>query len=186
MKPNFDAPIPGEHFLSDKRNYPWHRPPQIKTYNGTVEYVMTRLEDEQTSELVFSLIQMERPLTNIVASLLMQGIAKGKFQIDMALLASGPIYRYIKMIADKEGFDYNDGFSDKRLPITPTTLKMALGIIDPDSEDEDVSEGDVEEPTLPEGGLMGIPTEEDRNAAPVEEQEAMLGMLEEEEETDGV
>jgi hypothetical protein len=33
---------------------------------------------------------------------------------------------------------------------------------------------------------MGLPTEEDRNAAPVEEQEAMLGMLEEEEETDGV
>lgn len=186
MKPNFDGPIPGEHFLSDKRNYPWHRPPQISSYNGTVEYVMGRLEDDQTSELVFSLIQMERPLTNIVASLMMQGIAKGKFQIDMALLAAGPVYRYIKMIADKEGFKYNDGFSDERMPITPTTLKMAMGIIDPEGEEDDVAESDVEAVTVPEGGLMGKPTTEELEAAPAEEQEAMLGMVEEEEETDVV
>ena len=185
-KPEFDGPIPGEHFLSDKRNYPWHRPPQIKSYNGTVEYVMGRLDDEQTSELVFSLIQMERPLTNIVASLMLQGVSKGKFQIDMALLAAGPVYRYIKMIADKEGFKYNDGFSDKRTPITPTTLKLAMGIIDPIDDAEEVSETPAEPVTMPEGGLMGRPSADDLEIAPVDEQEAMLGMLEEEEETDVV
>ena len=29
----FDAPIAGENFTSDTRNYPWHRPPEITDYD---------------------------------------------------------------------------------------------------------------------------------------------------------
>lgn len=183
-KPIFDAPIPGEHYTSDTRNYPWHRPADIPDYDGTVDYVIGRMQDEVTAEIVYSLMEMDRPLTNIVAGLLLQGIARGKFQIDVAVLAAGPIYRYLKMLADKEGMKYNDGFSDKRKPITATTLKLALGIVEDAPEEEDVSESQGEAPTEPEGGLMGMPSQIDTSAAPEAEQEAMLGLTEEEVEED--
>lgn len=175
------GPIPGENFTSDTRNYPWHRPPELETVEATVEYVMSKMEQEETAELVFALMEMERPLTNIVSGLLMQGIAKGKFQIDMALLAAGPIFRYLQIIADKEGIKYEDGLTRKRMPITATTLKMALGIIDSDDEVEDSPESDEEPATEAQGGLMGVPTEEETMAAPDDVQAAMLGMTEEEE-----
>ena len=177
------GPIPGENFLSEKRNYVWHRPPDIETFDETVSYVIQRISEEQTSELVFSLMEIDRPLTNIVSGLMLQGVARGKFQIDMAILAAGPVYRYLKMIADNKGIKYNDGLNKKRMPITPTVLKAALGIIDeePVQEKEVASESAQEAPTVPMGGLMGSPEPVDQNVAPAEEQAAMLGMREEEE-----
>lgn len=175
-RPIFDAPIPGEHYTSDTRNYPWHRPADIPDYDGTVDYVIGRMQDEVTAEIVYSLMKMDRPLTNIVSGLLLQGIARGKFQIDVAVLAAGPIYRYLKMLADKEGIKYNDGFSEKRQPITATTLKMALGIIDdPEPEEEIAPESAGEARTEPSMGLMGRPSQEDTMTASDAEQAAMLG-----------
>jgi len=175
------GPIPGENFLSEKRNYVWHRPADIETFDETVSYVIQRISEEQTSEIVFSLMEIDRPLTNIVSGLMLQGVARGKFQIDMAVLAAGPVYRYLKMIADNKGIKYNDGLNKKRMPITPTTLKAALGIIDEEPVQEVASESAQEAPTVPMGGLMGSPEPVDQNVAPAEEQAAMLGMREEEE-----
>ena len=175
------GPIPGENLLSDSRNYPWHRPPEVETVDGTVEYVMGKMQEEEVAELVFSMMELERPLTNIVTGLLLQGVASGKFQIDMALLAAGPVYRYIKMIADKENIKYEDGLKRQSMPITATTLKMALGIVEDTPEVEAVAEGVPEAPQPPQTGFMAAPTEEDKTAAPDEVQAAMLGMTEEEE-----
>tara|TARA_B100000963_G_C22622953_1_gene670873 strand:- start:149 stop:700 length:552 start_codon:yes stop_codon:yes gene_type:complete len=175
------GPIPGENFLSDKRNYPWHRPPELETVDATVEYVMGKMQEEETAELVFSMMELERPLTNIVTGLLLQGVATGKFQIDMALLAAGPVYRYIKMIADNENIKYEDGLKRQTMPITATTLKMAMGIIDDDPEEKPEADSAPEAPQEPLTGFMAAPTEEDKTAAPDKVQAAMLGMTEEEE-----
>lgn len=175
-----NGPIPGENFLADTRNYPWHRPPEVETYDGTVEYVMQRMENEETAEIVYSLMEIGRPLTNIVAGLMMQGIGRGKFQIDMAILAAGPVYRYLQMLADSAGIKYETGLDAKRIPITATTMRMALGVIE--DEEEDTPETASEAPTIPEGGLMGAPTAQDTTEAPADEQAAMLGMTDEEEE----
>lgn len=181
FNPQAAGPIPGENFTADTRNYPWHRPPEIDTYDGTVQYVMDRMRDEQTAEIVYSLMEMGRPLTNIVAGLMMQGIGRGKFQIDMAVLAAGPVYRYLEILAEGGGINYEDGLDKKRTPITSTTLKMMLGFIEDTEEEEDTPESAVEAATAPVGGLMGVPEDMDTTVAPAEEQAAMLGMTEEEE-----
>lgn len=175
-----NGPIPGENFLADTRNYPWHRPPEVDTYDGTVEYVMQRMENEETAEIVYSLMEIGRPLTNIVAGLMMQGIGRGKFQIDMAILAAGPVYRYLQMLADGAGIKYETGLDAKRIPITATTMRMVLGVVE--DEEEDTPETASEAPTMPEGGLMGAPTSQDTTEAPADEQASMLGMTTEEEE----
>lgn len=179
--PKTVGPVPGENYTSDTRNYPWHRPPEAETYDDTVAYVMERMNDEQTAEIVYSLMEMGRPLTNIVSGLLMQGIGRGKFQIDMAVLAAGPVYRYLQILADSEGIKYDDGMSSNRTPITSVTLKRLMGVMD-DVEEEDAPESDTEARTAPSEGLMGAPSPEGNDVAPAEEQAAMLGMTDEEEE----
>ena len=179
--PKQTGPIPGENFTSDTRNYPWHRPPEVETYDGTVEYVMDRMTDETTAEIVYSLMKIGRPLTNIVSGLMMQGIGRGKFQIDMAIMAAGPVYRYLQALADAEGISYESGLDKKRTPITSVTLKRLMGVVD-DVEGEDAPESDTEARTAPSEGLMGMPSQEDTVEAPAEEQAAMLGMSVEEEE----
>ena len=175
----FDAPIAGENFTSDTRNYPWHRPPEITDYDDGVDYIIEKLGEKEQAELTYSMLEIGLPITTVVSSMLMQGISKGKFPIDIAILIAGPLARYIEIIAKKNDIKYEMGIEEKnRQPITPTSLKMALGIFEEDEDEE------VELPEeSPEGaeGFMAPPMDMDGSASP-EEQASMLGQIEEDEE----
>ena len=174
----FSAPIPGANFTTDTRNYGWHRPPEITNFDDGVEYLIRKMDDPDQSDLIFSLIEMKTPITVIVSTLMLQAISRGKIPIDLGILMSGPVARYIEILAKSEGLPYEMGADDKdRLSITPTALKVALGIID--SEDELPPEEVLAlSGSKSEGGLMTRP--DGTTAAPAEEQEAMLGMAVEE------
>ncbi|MDA8860401.1 hypothetical protein N9014_00790 [bacterium] len=171
-----DAPVPGANLLADTRNYPWHRPPDITDYDEAVSYMISRISQEEQAELVYSLLQIDTTVTTIVSGLLMQSIAKGKIPIDLAILISGPVARYIEVIAQTNGYKYDMGTdTSDRVKITPTLLKMAMGIVDEDDEEmEDTPEEVVS--AMPEGGLMGAPMDQDKMTASEEEQASMLGM----------
>jgi hypothetical protein len=179
----FDAPIAGANYAADTRNYPWHRPPDLVNYDEGVDYLIQKMNEPQELELVYALLDIDAHVSTIVSSLLMQGISRGKFSIDLAILMAGPIARYIGILADEQDIKYNMGVGDEdRVSITPTSLKLALGILDNDGEEETL-EVLSEVPVMQEGGLMGAPTGDDM-AASEDEQAAMLGMVEEEESTD--
>ena len=181
MASMFDAPIPGSNYASDTKNYPWHRPPDITEYDEAVDYMIRKLDDPDEHELVFSLLEIDTKVTTVVSTLLMQGISRGKFPIDLAILMAGPLARYISIVADSQGIKYEVGIEDTdRISITPTSLKMALGIIE--TEDDDLPEEPVEEAaSRPDtGGIMGAASAEEIDPASEDEQAAMLGMGEEE------
>lgn len=171
-----DAPVPGANLLADTRNYPWHRPPDITDYDEAVSYMISRISQEEQAELVYSLLQIDTTVTTVVSGLLMQSIAKGKIPIDLAILISGPVARYIEVLAQTNGYKYDMGTdTSDRVKITPTLLKMAMGIVDEDDEEmEDTPEEVVS--AIPEGGLMGAPMDQDKMTASDEEQASMLGM----------
>lgn len=171
-----DAPVPGANLLADTRNYPWHRPPDITDYDEAVSYMISRISQEEQAELVYSLLQIDTTVTTVVSGLLMQSIAKGKIPIDLAILISGPVARYIEVIAQTNGYKYDMGTdTSDRVKITPTLLKMAMGIVEDDEEDEMEATPEVVS-ALPEGGLMGAPMDQDKMTASEEEQASMLGM----------
>lgn len=171
-----DAPVPGANLLADTRNYPWHRPPDITDYDEAVSYMISRISQEEQAELVYSLLQIDTTVTTVVSGLLMQSIAKGKIPIDLAILISGPVARYIEVIAQTNGYKYDMGTdTSDRVKITPTLLKMAMGIVEDDEEEEMEATPEVVS-AMPEGGLMGAPTDADKMTATDEEQASMLGM----------
>ena len=170
----FEAPIPGANLVADTRNYPWHRPPDITDYDEAVNYMIDRITQEEQAEMIYSLMELDAPVFAIVSGLLMQAIARGKFQIDLAILIAGPIARYIQIWADDEGYKYEMGLDDpNRVRVTPTILKVALGIVDDEDEEEEVKEPVV----MPAGGLMGAPEELPEGTASDDEQAAMLGLI---------
>ena len=171
-----DAPVPGANLLADTRNYPWHRPPDITDYDEAVSYMISRISQEEQAELVYSLLQIDTTVTTVVSGLLMQSIAKGKIPIDLAILISGPVARYIEVLAQTNGYKYDMGTdTSDRVKITPTLLKMAMGIVEDDEEDEMEATPEVVS-AIPEGGLMGAPMDQDKMTASDEEQASMLGM----------
>lgn len=186
MTPNFKGPIPGANLLADPRKYPWHRPPEIIEYDEAVDYMLNKISEDEQSELIYSLLQIDINVPTIVSSLLMQAISRGKIPIDLAVLVAGPMARYIEIIAKMEGYKYDMGLDDSdRIKVTPTLLKQALGIIDNEETEDPMQEGPIVTPAdIPMGGLMGGAPEEE-GVAPEDEQAAMLG-LNVEEDTDGL
>ena len=169
-----DAPIAGANYAADTRNYPWHRPPDITSYDEGVDYLITKMQEPEELELVYALLEIDATIATVVTSVLMQGISRGKFSIDLAILMSGPVARYIGILADEQEMKYDMGVGDdSRIKITPTSLKLALGIVDDVEEvvPEDIAP--VEPIEAPMNGLMGAPGGD--MTASDEEQAAMLG-----------
>jgi hypothetical protein len=174
MMQKLDAPIAGANYAADTRNYPWHRPPDITSYDEGVDYLITKMQEPEELELVYALLEIDATIATVVTSVLMQGISRGKFSIDLAILMSGPVARYIGILADEQEIKYDMGVGDdSRIKITPTSLKLALGIVDDVEEvvPEDIAP--VEPVEAPMNGLMGAPSGD--MTASDEEQAAMLG-----------
>ena len=169
-----EAPIAGANYAADTRNYPWHRPPDITSYDEGVDYLITKMQEPEELELVYALLEIDATIATVVTSVLMQGISRGKFSIDLAILMSGPVARYIGILADEQEIKYDMGVGDdSRIKITPTSLKLALGIVDDVEEVVPEAIAPVDPVEAPMNGLMGAPSGD--MTASDEEQAAMLG-----------
>ena len=149
------------------------------------------MKEPQELELVYALLTIDTKVATVVSSILMQGISRGKFSIDLAILMAGPVARFVGILADEQNIKYDMGVGDEdRLVITPTALKLALNIIDQDEETIQPDEVVMEASVTPEGGLMSTPTETETASAT--EQAKMLGavaeveVVEEQETEDGL
>lgn len=180
------APIAGANYLANTKNYPWHRPPDIVDYDEGVDYILNKIKEPEQQEMLFSLMEIDTHVSTIVSTLLLQSISKGKFAVDLAVLIAGPIARYISIIADAEDVKYNMGTSDDgRAKVTPTALKVAMGIME-EGEEPPAPKPVADEPDIPEGGLMGKPNPDEMMSASDQEQAEMLGMGSEEEQPNGM
>lgn len=179
MRLPVDAPIPGANFTADTRNYPWHRPPAYTDYDEAVEYLIGKVDEPDQSDLVMSLIQLKMDVTSAVTAMLLQAISKGKIGIDLAILVAGPVVRHIDIMAKEAGLKPKLLIESRKAKVTPTSLKLAMGIVD---DDEIPDRPSTPAPALPEGGLMGSPSEAAALSATEEEQASMLGMTNTEEE----
>jgi len=173
----FEAPITGANYTSDTKNYPWHRPPDIVSYDEGVDYLINKMNEPEELEMVYSLLAIEAQVATIVSSILMQGISRGKFSIDLGVLMAGPLARYIGILADEQDIKYDMGISNKdRIKVTPTSLRIALGIVD--GNQEEILEEKIEEPVEENAGLMSVQPIDD-TVASTDEQAEMLGSVEE-------
>lgn len=175
--PRFKSPIPGENFTANTRNYPWHRPPQFSGYDQSIEAMIKRMDAPKEGELIYSLIELDVPVYIIVSNFLMRHIMRGFISIDTAILMAGPLARTIEIIGKNNGQSPDMTTEDpKDVTITPTLLKLQMGDV---SVIEDLKEEAPEEDGL---GLMAVDPAEIVDVAPDEEQAAMLGAVEDEEE----
>ena len=185
--PKFDGPISGENFTADTRNYPWHRPPEITGFNEGVTRLIKNMDEEREMQLIYSLLELDIPVAIITSNMLMRNIAKGIIPIDLAVLMAGPVARYIEILAKDNNVKADmDTSIPGQQPITPTMLKLQMGSVEDLQdvlEEEGVDLGEaVAEEELPAGGLMGSAPDAGAETATEEEQAAMLGMVDDEEE----
>jgi hypothetical protein len=180
-KPIPDAPIPGENYTSDWRNYPWHRPPDISNVDEAVEFVANHLAESDEGLQYMSYLKVGVSVAAVTDMILTLGIADGKWSIDFAILIAGPVARLVTIMAKGYGIEYEMGIDTDADFMPSERLKVEFEMAEENKEAmkqemdkvAETAEEDVGEP-VDEGGLM--------SPAPDDEQNAMLGYDGEEDE----
>ena len=180
-QPTFDAPIPGENFTSDTKNYPWHRPPEYTDYDESIDYVLTLMSGDQQIASAMSLLDAGISLPTVVDMIITGRIANGYVGIDLGILIAGPVARFLEIMAMSYDIEVSMGKEDELPMPTPAYVKSLVAQVEETEEDEeveDVLEGQEDTPD-PSMGLMGAPSKI--------EQDMMLGQsdIEEEEVIEG-
>jgi hypothetical protein len=173
----FDAPIPGENYTSDTKNYPWHRPPEIDDLDAGIEYSMNALLDDE--DMFFQYMAYLDSGLSIVTTtdiFVTMGIANGKWTPDFALLLAGPVSRILEIMSKAYGINAELGLESGKIPPTGVFKKAARdGTLMPREEVREEVEEALDLPPST-GGMTGLGAPADMMmAAPEDEQMAMLG-----------
>ena len=137
----FDGPIPGENYLSDTKNYPWHRPPEYTTKDEAIDHIVSVLKKPKSVFAVVQMMEMGLSVADVTGVLLMKGISKGKWSIDLALMLAGPVAHILVILAKKAEINYELGLSDQYDGPTKAYFKAVekdqfSGELDKDTEKE--------------------------------------------------
>jgi len=173
--PEFDGPIPGENYTSETKNYPWHRPPDLAGVQEVVESAMERMSQPEQSSIILSGLEAGGTILDFVSYAMLSGVGKGRTSIDTAILAAGPIARYIEAMANAEGITPDKGWKTEPNIVTKTDVELSLGRL-PKEEDVDEEDTPDDEPAT---GLMAASS---KDTASPDTQMAMLGYSDEDEE----
>lgn len=103
---NFSAPIPGESLTREPGNAPWEQPPLYSKMGDSLDFYMKRLEDDDTMEEVFGLLEGGLPVSTLVDTLTSVGVMEGYHTIDVSILLQPVLTDYISEMADVAGVEF--------------------------------------------------------------------------------
>jgi hypothetical protein len=167
-----DMPIPGENFTSDTKGYPWHQPPEFTALGPALDKMAQKMTDKKTAPLLISMVETGLPLYKVAQIIVMEGMANGKWTLDLGLLLAGPITKIMEVLCNIYEVEYTIGIEDEDdMP----TGKFTRGILDINNEVADKGvlrivqqempniKAEAEEQETPEGGSPEAagPTEEE-------------------------
>ena len=173
----FDGPIPGANYTSDTRNYPWHRPPDLNSFDESVEYFLNKVSRPETMSFMASSMANGATIVELTTLSVLKMIKEGSVTPDMGILVAGPIAKTLEMIAEGQEIEYQRGWQQEPDLMTPERMKKEME--EPDEMEE--IPFDIRTTTLDQDiENEGLMAERDADVAPLDEQQAMLGGTEEE------
>lgn len=156
----FDAPIPGENYTSDTRNYAWHRPPEYTSFDDALEYLFEIVTEEEAAIAIISMMEIGVDISSLVGMTMTKGLGAGKWSQDMALLLAGPLAHIFVIMARAYEVDFDLGLdAPKRIP-TSVFMRAAEGE-DLEGFDPETLEQGAETMSSMQGGFMSGASEEE-------------------------
>jgi hypothetical protein len=158
------APIPGENFTSDTKNYPWHRPPQFTDLDPAIEYIGKKLLEEDAAVAALTMIEAGVTIVSVTQMYMMHGMMEGRWTFDYAILLAGPTAHILYIMAKSYGIECDLGIDSKEKPITVAMLKEMADLketIDPGN-----ARRAAEDATMQVVGEEGAGPEEETTEAP--------------------
>lgn len=122
------GPIPGENFLSDTKNQPWHRPPKFKDIDMALDHVIENIFEKKRAQTLMTVLELGIPVSTVVSMYLQAGIGQGKWTPDFALLMAGPVAHIFRIMADGYEIKYDMGIEDDTKVPTKNFFEQSVNL----------------------------------------------------------
>ena len=159
-----DAPLPGHSLTHELGASPWQQPAQYTTVEQALDYYIPRLDSDEVSKQLISVLEMGIPVTTIANTMQLGGVMEGKHSIDVGMLILPVLVELIMLIGDVAKVDYVSGL-EKETKLDSSLIDLAVEKFKQEQndtqklevveEEEEEAEEPVEERT---GGLMSRST----------------------------
>jgi len=174
-QPLLDAPIAGQHMVSELGGRPWQQAPQYTTVDEAIEYYLDRMSSEEFAEQLVDVLEMDVPVTTLANTIQMAGVMDGKHSIDVGMLVMPLLMEMIMLVGDMAGVKYDSGMENPNKGKTRDTLIESVrlklqreidkkeGMLFSDEElgktsseelEDDITMGDEEEVKEPKGLMV--------------------------------
>jgi len=99
-QPLLDAPIAGQHMVSELGGRPWQQAPQYTTVDEAIEYYLDRMSSEEFTDQLVDVLEMDVPVTTLANTIQMAGVMDGKHSIDVGMLVMPLLMEMIMLVGD--------------------------------------------------------------------------------------
>lgn len=125
-RPLLDAPIAGQHMVSELGGRPWQQAPQYTTVDEAIEYYLDRMSSEEFTEQLVDVLEMDVPVTTLANTIQMAGVMDGKHSIDVGMLVMPLLMEMIMLVGDMAGVKYDSGMENPNKGKTRDTLLESI------------------------------------------------------------
>lgn len=99
----FDAPIPGQSLTGQPGGMAMERPPQFTDPNQALEFLFQRLTREEFVKQLVVMLKAGSTVEYIVRTILFEGVIKGRWTPDVALLMAQTVTWMVESVAKLKG-----------------------------------------------------------------------------------
>ena len=100
----FSGPVPGQSLTnSPDSQQPWEQAPEYTSLRKATQEIFLNLLEDEMLETVVTLMANGTPIGDITKMLLVSGMSKGKFNVDLMLSLIEPVMYMLLAIAEKVG-----------------------------------------------------------------------------------
>lgn len=121
-QPLLDAPIAGQHMVSELGGRPWQQAPQYTTVDEAIEYYLDRMSSEEFTDQLVDVLEMDVPVTTLANTIQMAGVMDGKHSIDVGMLVMPLLMEMIMLVGDMAGVKYDSGMENPNKSKTRDTM----------------------------------------------------------------
>ena len=125
-QPLLDAPIAGQHMVSELGGRPWQQAPQYTTVDEAIEYYLYRMSSEEFTEQLVDVLEMDVPVTTLANTIQMAGVMDGKHSIDVGMLVMPLLMEMIMLVGDMADVKYDSGMENPNKGKTRDTLLESI------------------------------------------------------------
>ena len=144
-EPELSGPIPGQSLTTEPGSEEWKNPPQFNTVEQALQFYISGITSDAMHSGVVNVLKMGVPVTTLAHTFMLDGIMRGRHNIDVGILDLPVLMETIAYLGDMAEVDYIMGTEPEEGPQQDMLVETAKDMLEKElTENQDATSMEME------------------------------------------